>query len=222
MKDAGYISKKQYSEAIKVPLTTIEQNTNGPDGPYYMEEIRKYLEKKYGENSLYADGISIYSTLDHHIQHFADSVAQIRVRKVRAKLKYRHTWMLGLASKYKMPSDSVVAHFDSVYTLFTRDYLAKDTAKLDSNRRFPDSVRYHRAEIAMILIENQTGAIRGLIGGSDYNYTKFNRAVQSLRQPGSSFKPFVYARYQCRLPVPARWQDELRLPYPWRQRPEGC
>lgn len=193
MYDAGYIPRERYELAVKSPLIAQQQDSKGPPGPYYVEEIRKYLEKKYGENSLYADGVSIYSTMDQQIQSVADSLMRLHVEKVRKKLKYRHTHLLGLAQKYKMPVDSVVRHFDSVYTLFTKDYLSKDTAAADSLRRFPDSIRYRAAEMAMILIENQTGAIRAMIGGSNYNLTKFNRAVQSLRQPGSSFKPFVYA-----------------------------
>lgn len=193
MYDAGYLERDQYDIAVKSPLVAQQVNTEGPPGPYYIEEIRKYLEKKYGENSLYADGVSIYSTMDQQIQAYTDSLVNIHVERVRKKLKARHTWMLGLPQKFKMPTDSVVKHFDSLYTIFARDYLSKDTASIDSMRKFPDSVRYHRAEMAMILIENQTGAVRALVGGSDFNYTKFNRAIQSLRQPGSSFKPFVYA-----------------------------
>ncbi|MCF6222028.1 MAG: PBP1A family penicillin-binding protein [Robiginitomaculum sp.] len=46
---------------------------------------------------------------------------------------------------------------------------------------------------ALVSIETETGAVRALIGGRDYNKSKFNRATQALRQPGSSFKAFVYA-----------------------------
>ncbi len=46
---------------------------------------------------------------------------------------------------------------------------------------------------ALVAIEMKTGAIRALIGGRDYEASKFNRVTQALRQPGSSFKPFVYA-----------------------------
>lgn len=46
---------------------------------------------------------------------------------------------------------------------------------------------------ALVSIETETGAVRALVGGRDYNKSKFNRATQALRQPGSSFKAFVYA-----------------------------
>jgi penicillin-binding protein 1A len=46
---------------------------------------------------------------------------------------------------------------------------------------------------ALVSIETETGAVRALVGGRDYNKSKFNRATQAARQPGSSFKAFVYA-----------------------------
>ena len=49
------------------------------------------------------------------------------------------------------------------------------------------------SEGALVSIDNQTGAIRAMIGGRDYKASKFNRAAQAKRQPGSSFKAFVYA-----------------------------
>jgi len=49
------------------------------------------------------------------------------------------------------------------------------------------------SEGAAILVDNATGAIRAMVGGRDYAKSKFNRATQARRQPGSSFKMFVYA-----------------------------
>ena len=49
------------------------------------------------------------------------------------------------------------------------------------------------SEAALVSTENETGAIVAMIGGRDYNESKFNRATQAKRQPGSSFKTFVYA-----------------------------
>ncbi len=193
MMDAGYISKEDYRKYINTPITLAEKEEEKGAGLYFYEEIRKYMEKKYGENSLYADGVSIFSTIDPDIQAYADSVAQVQVERVRKRIKYRAVRRLFLTSKYDMPEDSIVAHFDSVYTLFKKDYLANDTNPDPKKRRFPDSILYHHAEVAAILIENETGAIRAMVGGSDWNTSRWNRAVQSLRQPGSSFKPIVYA-----------------------------
>ncbi len=49
------------------------------------------------------------------------------------------------------------------------------------------------SEGSLIMVDNATGAIRVMIGGRDYEKSKYNRAVQARRQPGSSFKAFVYA-----------------------------
>jgi penicillin-binding protein 1A len=49
-----------------------------------------------------------------------------------------------------------------------------------------------REQGAVIILENASGAIRAMVGGSDWTQSKFNRATQALRQAGSAFKPFVY------------------------------
>ena len=51
-----------------------------------------------------------------------------------------------------------------------------------------------RVQAALASIDSQTGAIIALAGGSDFTYSKFNRATQAFRQPGSSFKPFIYLK----------------------------
>ncbi|MEP6995306.1 MAG: PBP1A family penicillin-binding protein [Acidobacteriota bacterium] len=49
-----------------------------------------------------------------------------------------------------------------------------------------------REQGAVLILENSSGAIRAMVGGSDWTQSKFNRATQALRQAGSAFKPFVY------------------------------
>lgn len=61
-----------------------------------------------------------------------------------------------------------------------------------------DDERWYLAQIpevqaAMVAIDPQTGALRAVVGGFDFFLSKFNRATQSLRQPGSAFKPFLYS-----------------------------
>ena len=51
---------------------------------------------------------------------------------------------------------------------------------------------HHFSQGAVVAIDPHTGAIRVMVGGKDWKQSKFNRVVQALRQPGSSFKPFLY------------------------------
>ncbi|MFZ5996191.1 MAG: penicillin-binding protein 1A [Nitrospirota bacterium] len=48
-------------------------------------------------------------------------------------------------------------------------------------------------QAALVAIDMHTGAIKAMVGGTDFKTTQFNRATMALRQPGSAFKPFVYA-----------------------------
>ena len=189
MRDAGYISREEYDEYVKTPLQ-VSLKSDETVAPYYMEEIRKYLENKYGEDALYSDGISIYSTIDPHAQKIIEKAALEQIAKVDRKLRQRVIYKLGLAKKYNLPADTVLNHFDSLYADFAKNNFQKDTLP---KRIYPDSLRYFPAQGAVILIENETGAIRAMFGGKDFEASKWNRAVQTLRQPGSSFKPFVYA-----------------------------
>ncbi len=54
-------------------------------------------------------------------------------------------------------------------------------------------VQLPKIEAALVAMDPNDGAIRALVGGFDYNTNKFNHATQAWRQPGSSFKPFVYS-----------------------------
>src|SRR5690606_13104255 len=72
------------------------------------------------------------------------------------------------------------------------DLQAKTQKALESG--FTDMGQAIRAsEGAALLIENDTGAVRAMVGGRDYSKSQFNRATQARRQPGSAFKMFVYA-----------------------------
>ena len=48
-------------------------------------------------------------------------------------------------------------------------------------------------EAALVAMDPTTGEVRAMVGGRDFKTSRFNRATQALRQPGSAFKPFVYA-----------------------------
>ena len=54
-------------------------------------------------------------------------------------------------------------------------------------------VQLPQAEAALVSMDPEDGAIRALVGGFDFNRNQFNHITQALRQPGSSFKPFIYS-----------------------------
>ncbi|TAL59105.1 MAG: penicillin-binding protein 1A, partial [Legionella sp.] len=68
-----------------------------------------------------------------------------------------------------------------------------DIVYVHSTEKHWELAQIPEAESAMIALNPQNGAIEVLVGGFNFQKSKFNRATQSSRQPGSSFKPFVYA-----------------------------
>ena len=74
------------------------------------------------------------------------------------------------------------------------------------------------AQGALLAIDNATGGIKAMVGGRDFNLSKFNRATQALRQVGSSFKPYVYTAVidqgaspdDTILDAPVTFQDSFR------------
>ena len=76
----------------------------------------------------------------------------------------------------------------------TLDTSLQDEAHKSINAVIANSEKSKKvSEGSLVMTDNSTGAIRVLIGGRDYTASKYNRAAQAKRQPGSSFKAFVYA-----------------------------
>jgi len=71
---------------------------------------------------------------------------------------------------------------------------------------------------ALVSVDPRDGAVRALVGGYAYTDTKFNRAIDMRRQPGSSFKPFVYAAALSRGWTPASLVKDQAVKLPRRER----
>jgi penicillin-binding protein 1A len=72
-------------------------------------------------------------------------------------------------------------------------------------------------QAALVAVESRTGAVKAMVGGRDYHRSEYNRAVQSQRQPGSGFKPFVYYSAMERLkinPATVVVDRPVRIPVP--------
>ncbi|MBI4062980.1 MAG: PBP1A family penicillin-binding protein [Elusimicrobia bacterium] len=75
-----------------------------------------------------------------------------------------------------------------------------------------------RHQTALAVLDHHTGSVLALVGGKNYRQSQFNRATQALRQPGSAFKPFVYAAAFEEGLTPATVINDERRKYPGRQK----
>jgi penicillin-binding protein 1A len=197
MYEERFITKARMVESLTEPIDLKVWNLKSLKAPYFVETIRQYLEKKWNEEFIYGKGVHVYSTLDYKIQEIAEAAYYKHLERIRENLKYRTARYLYMPRLMEMDLDTIVAHWDSCYNYFFKNFIKgeEELARIEQGLKphFPDSLWYKHAQTAVIVIENETGAIRALIGGEDYEKSKFNRAIQAVRLPGSAFKPIVYS-----------------------------
>jgi penicillin-binding protein 1A len=88
--------------------------------------------------------------------------------------------------------------------------LKNSALKADENWQI---VQLPQVESAFIGLDPDTGAVRALVGGFDFNRNKFNHVTQAWRQPGSSFKPFIYSAALEKGLTPASIFDDAPLSF---------
>jgi penicillin-binding protein 1A len=181
MQSMKFIDKKQADEVAAMDVPNNPQNDVSKRAPYFIEMVRKYCEQKYGDDLLYNGGLTIYTTLDPLAQDSTDAAVVAHLRNLQGKMNSYYLDRTRIHKKLKIPREFFETHFDSVYAAHKTECEA-----------FPDSMRRRIVQTALVAMDVKTGAILNLVGGRNFLESKFNRAVQSVRQPGSSFKPFVY------------------------------
>ena len=77
----------------------------------------------------------------------------------------------------------------NIYT--TLDLKAQEKLEEAVNKFMPDAIKKNGNEVAAVIME-PSGAVKAMVGGTSYKKSQFNRAVSSIRQPGSTFKTFIY------------------------------
>ncbi len=133
--------------------------------PYFTETIRQYIYDRYGENMLYSGGLKVFTSLDAGLQQAAEAAISKKVDSLRARI-------------------------ERSYSSDNPHYTVKVPDTVDS---FGNPVReYKKVQGALLSIDNSNGDILAMVGGRSFEETKFNRSIQSLLQPGSAFKPFIY------------------------------
>lgn len=220
LRNQHIITAAEFDSIKRIPIKlnySVESNYDG-QALYFREAVAQSLEKwcKDNEMDLYSDGLKIYTTLDTRMQKYAEEAVDTQMRVVQRNFENHwgrenpwrdenHEEIVGfvediakktplykyLVQKYSGQPDSVTYYLNEPRRLKVFDY--KDGVK-DTTFSCMDSIRYmerfmHTGFVAM---EPQTGYVKAWVGDINFETWKYDKVI-SKRQPGSTFKLFVYA-----------------------------
>jgi len=247
MADEGYIAQAQAEESKKKSIVVREQPQfqTRSIAPYFLEEVRKHLESRYGAKQLYESGLIVHTTLDARLQDAANRAVARGLRRLDKRRGYRgparnvttggkaiddfkdDRWSQAInigdvvpavVTAIGRPAGAARLRIGRYHADLARDGLISSDGRLWTRRastaelfKVGDLIQVEVKKIdeanealtvsleqtpivegALLAIDNRTGQIRAMVGGWDFNRSKFNRAVQAYRQLGSTFKPIVY------------------------------
>lgn len=213
------INRAQYDSISAKPITlnySVESNYDGK-ALYYREYLANYLKDWCEENDydLYSSGLKIYTTLDSHMQEYAEQAAIKQMKIVQRNFKNHwgneepwqdenHKVIPGfiegiakklpvykyLSNKFENSPDSIDYYLNKPHTVKLFDY---EKGFIEEQMSTMDSIRYmvHFMHCAFVAMEPQTGAVKAWVGDINFNTWKYDK-VTAMRQPGSTFKLFVY------------------------------
>ena len=181
MRDQRFITKDIYSEARSIESENVLERQVKGTAPYFTEYIRRTMEKEddhLGVN-IYRDGLKIYTTLDTRLQGIAEDALMQSIKRNQDKLNKRlfndEEEFSQLAYLGIFPEDTVKMMMEGDSTLYA------------------DLRNKLLVQGAFVALDPTSGAILAMVGGRPDYHDQYNRATQAQRQPGSVFKPFVYA-----------------------------
>ena len=163
----GYITNEQYQEATLEPIETFYHGkVLELEAPYIAEMVRQELVDRFGEE-IYDRGYEVITTIRSDMQVAANSA----LKKALLEYDQRHN-----NRKTNIAND-------------TEEFLLEDIKlnQMHINKKYPE------IEGAIVALNPNNGSILSLVGGFSFQKSPFNRATQAERQPGSNFKPFIYA-----------------------------
>ena len=163
MRREGVISDADASLARAYPLKLARRAESGEVAPYFVEWVRHQLDEHFGKQ-LYEQGLKVYTTIDIDMQSAAERALERQLKAIEG----------GKFGEFKHQS--------------YEQYIARG-----ANGDDPGAAASPYLQGAFVAVDPRSGAVRALVGGRDFDDSKFNRATQALRQPGSTFKALVYA-----------------------------
>ncbi len=199
MVNAGYLEKDKADKIKQEPIKVQASKTFQGIAPHFVEMVRQELSKKpeLAGYDLYRDGLVVYTTLNASMQRAANRAVDEHIETYQKNIvDKRWNWKLHLPLL-----DSLVAHAArqnyAVKSIENDADRMKLEKKLRSDPKFIDSVKKGetRLQASFLCLDPKTGQILAMVGSANYREHRYglNHATQIVRQPGSSFKPFVYA-----------------------------
>ncbi len=220
MRKYGYLDEPAYAAAVAKPIKLDYKVENQNEGiaPYFRTELSKSLRDwaKETEHDLYADGLKIYTTIDSRMQKYADQAVaehmRLQQKWFNAHWKGQQPWRdengrlipnflstsikrteryRALHSRYDGNADSIKYHLNKKYKMKVFTWQGGEKEMLMSPM---DSLAYYKRLLhaGFMAMNPLNGQVKAWVGGINYKYIKYDHVKQGKRQPGSTFKPFVY------------------------------
>jgi len=194
----GKLTPAQYALLSKKPLRLDFERQTEPPGPapHFALQLRKWLIAWADRNdyNIYSDGLVVRTTIDSRLQAMAT-----------AALKQHANQLQGIASGAWSGRNGCTASNDLFATFMreTQDYKsARDAGATDAealkqlaaDRNFMRNLCKDKTDVqaGFLAIDPRNGQIRAWVGSRDFTDEPFDHVQQARRQPGSTFKPFVY------------------------------
>ncbi len=214
-------TREQYDSlrALPIELTYSVQNQNEGLATYFRTVLGNYLLQYCKEKGidLYNSGLKIYTTIDSRLQKYAEEAVAEHMKPLQEqfyeewKKRGRNPWVDDNGNEIKDFLQRRIRQTDA-YKIYAEKYGEKsDSLKIMLNLKKPmtiftwdgerdtlfssfDSLYYYKKFIqtGFMSMDPYTGHIKAWVGGINHKYFKFDHVKQGTRQPGSTFKAFVY------------------------------
>ncbi len=198
MTEAGFINDNLYQQLKNEPIALARGHRvkMRGDAPHFIEYIRQQMEtiaEKHGYD-LYRDGLSIYTTLDSRMQLIANKVSAEHLKEYQQIFYKNWKWE---SNKDALASvvEKAIKGSPEYHDAETEGKRQEIFYRLQNNPHFVDSIKTASStiQVGFIVMDPANGQIRALVGGANQDFSYgLNHVTQIKRQPGSSFKPFVY------------------------------
>ena len=215
-----FITQQQNDSIKALPLSLNYEVENHNKGlaTYFRSHINAYLIKWAKDRGLdlYADGIKVFTTIDSRIQQYAEQAVHEHMKFLQAKFfsfwKGRTPWrdeqmkeipnFIEQAAKrsdrYAQLEEVYEGDEAAIMKVMNKKIAMKVFSykgDIDTVMSPMDSIRYykHFLQAGFMAMDPLNGHIKAWVGGIDHKHFKYDHVKQGRRQPGSTFKPFVYA-----------------------------